>query len=271
MPDDMKEVIAAVLETEVDGEEAIAKGLSDKGASAAKGALRLLNAFKDEMPKDILSKLASLAGVKSEEKEPVEKADYLFPEVGNEDVVNKWVDEMPDELKLKIAPVEKSEEGEGEGTEMTDEMKAIQKAHDEQIAVLQKQLNDETAKREIAEWVSKAEKELSHYPGKSAVELGTMLKTLNDTNPEMAESLFADMKSASEALKNSEILKSAGAGKTGDQGNSAWDKIQKMAEGLVKKSEAGMTKAQAIAAVLDTDEGKKLYDQYAEENPKQFS
>ncbi len=71
-PMDEIEILKAVLEDDTEFEnaeqvaEAIEKAqLSAKAQSAVKGALRLLNAFKDELPEDTLDMLATMAGFPS--------------------------------------------------------------------------------------------------------------------------------------------------------------------------------------------------------------
>lgn len=60
----MQDVLKAVLETETDLEanieEVFKTALSDKGKDAMRGAVRLLNAFRDEMPDDVMSGLGKL-------------------------------------------------------------------------------------------------------------------------------------------------------------------------------------------------------------------
>ena len=95
-----------------------------------------------------------------------------------------------------------------------------------------------------------------------------MLKTLHDTAPEIAQAQFDQMKVASETLKESALLKSAGASGGQISGGSAWDKIEKLADGYIEKAENGTGRATAIAKVMEMN--PDLYSAYLQENPKQI-
>ncbi len=270
----MDAILKAVLETELDSEapldELIVKmEISEKGANAAKAALRILSGFKDEMPTDFLAKLGAMAGM------PAAKAAKADDEEEDDD-------KKPAFLKGKKT-VKKNEDGEEEEPVSKDtdalpedvqkQFDEIQKAADEKINALternekiEKQLQAETDARQLAEWTEKARADLSHFPGKSIDEMGVMLKSLADLDPEMAKSQFESMKSASDAMKESEILKSAGGVGVHEAAGSSWDKIEKLADGLVEKSaDIELTKEEAIAKVLESPRGKDLYNKYNEE------
>lgn len=260
-----QEILKAVLETEVDEEASPALGewlekqkISEKGQAAVRSVLRMLSAYKDELPKDVLDKLADVAGY------PMPKAKAAMPE----DEEDKYP--MPkDKTKKKDEEVCKMEQ------DKTPELDEIQKAQATEIDALRKQneeinkkLKAETDKRELAEWIQKAENDLSHYPGKSSQELGTLLKGLHDKDPEFAKQQFEVFKSASDAFASSGILGEAGRSGALSGGGSAWDKVEKMAEGLVEKSEdIHMTKEKAVVKVLEAR--PDLYSQYLRENPAQ--
>ena len=76
------------------------------------------------------------------------------------------------------------------------------------------------------------------------------------------------MKVASESLKESSLLKSAGAAGGGVSGGSTWDKIEKLADGYIEKAATNMTKAQAISKVIEMN--PEMYSAYLNENPKQL-
>lgn len=253
MTPEAKEILKAVLETEVDSESSfIAKirkaGVSENGIEALKSALRILEAFKDELPQDALAQLAAAAGM---------------PPLGEEPEVP--AEEVPEETEE--AKAKKSQEAATDLAQKEKNMEAISKAQSE-IDGLKKSLKDERDARETEEWIRKAETELSHFPGKSAKDLGIMLKKMHDADPETAKSQFESMKSASEALKSSHILKTAGATGTGYSESSAEAKIEQLASGIVEKSaDVRMTKEKAVALVLKRD--PNLYKQYLDEHPAQ--
>jgi phage-related protein len=244
-----QEILKAVLETEAENEKeldellAVAKA-SDKGASAAKSALRILQAFKDEMPESVMNALQKVAGIGPKEK------------------AKKETDEEEDVMETKVKKAE-------EVPEVEDKAQVILKAQADQIAALTKQLEEQKDQRELETWIAKAEKDLSHFPGMSFEEMGKQLKSLSDIGPEVAQKQFDSMKAASDALKESAIFKEAGKKNTNDPGD-AWSQIVKLADGLVEKSnDVNFSQPEAIAKVLETPRGSELYTKYLEENPAQ--
>jgi hypothetical protein len=246
-----EEILKAVLETEAEGEESLIELLtvekaSDKGVSAAKSALRILQAFKDEMPEGVLNALAKVAGMEKAQDKPKEEE-----EMKKEEEVKK--EELPEEAQ------------------------AIFKAQEEQIKALKeqndlviKQLREEKDQRELEAWISKAETELTHFPGKSFEEMGKLLKSLHDVNPETAKEQFETMKAASDALKTSDVFKEAGKRAGVTVKKSAWEKIEELAKGLVEKSnDVNFDLEVAIAKVMDSPRGAELYNEYLDEHPQQ--
>lgn len=279
----LEEILKAVLEGEIESEEKLeeifkAAKVSEKGVAAAKGALRLLEAFKDELPAGILAKLAKVAGMKAEDEEDDEKPGFMFPDKAKKEEVDKWLEAMPEELRKQFTIEDEPEDNEMDTKNLPKEVQAILKAREDELAELktknekiEKDLNDAKAERELAAWIAKAEKECSHFPGKSVEDMGKMLKALNDADPELAKAQFESMKQASEALKTSALLKESGAGGAQAGGGDAWSQIEKLADGLVEKSDdINFTKEKAVNRVLESERGQTLYKQYLEENPSQY-
>lgn len=262
--DTESEILKAVLETEVEEEakipELFEKKLSAKAEGAVKMALRALSSYKDELPTDVIDKLAAAAGYPApKEKEyPVPDDEEKKKAMGNEEEEDKMKKKTPvkkTELDPLVEEMLKSRD---------DEIKSVK----EENAEIRKSLKEEQDKRKLDEWTAKAREELSHYPGKSAEEMGEMLKALEDANPGLAKSQFAQMKQASDMLKESAMLKSAGATILGTSEASAMGQVEKLAKDLMLKSESiGMTKEKAVREVLNRR--PDLYDVYLEENPKQ--
>ena len=258
--DEIETIIQAVIEQEVDAEKGLAElvtkaKLSEKGAAAVKTVVRMLEGFKDELPPNILGMLAGLT--KMEAPAPAKKKeeeDGKLPEVKKEEnkPIAKALADLPEPVRKALE--EKDAARDLEIKTLTDNNAKITKA-----------LEDEKDARELAGWVEKAKTELSHYPGESFEESAASLHAIHKINPKLAETQFASMKKASDALKGSEIFKNKGS--KGDvAGGSAWDKIEKMAAGIVEKSaDTSVTKAQAITRVLATEEGQALYAEYEAE------
>lgn len=260
--DKFDEILKSVLETELDeeeGKEFLAwvekQKLSEKGVNAVKAALRILSGFKDELPGDALDKLASMAGYPAPAAKQVPpKKEEEEEEMKKKGPVAKALDDLPDDVKKHFEDVMKAQDL---------KVAALKKSND----VVTKALQEEKDIRELEAWTKKAETELSHYPGESIDEIAKSLKAMHDVDPKLAESQFKTMKAASDALKEGEIFKSAGSGFGGDgSADSAWAKIQKMADGLIEKSEdLSMSPAKAMARVLESPLGKELYSKYLDE------
>lgn len=260
--EEFEAILKAVLETELEGEEAIEAlvkkmGISEKGANAAKAVVRLLSGFEDEMPVGFMKALGETSGcfkttVEVKKADPPKKGAGMQTE---EEIAaeKKKLEGLPEAFKKQFEDTQKAHDL---------EVKALKESNE----VITKALQNEKDIRELQGWTEKAKAELSHYPGKSIEELAKSLKELHDVNPELAEDQFKSMKTASDALKESEIFKNAGNnfGGGGGNTNSAWDKIQKMAEGLVEKSEdMSMTQEKAIAKVCEAR--PELYTAYIAE------
>lgn len=254
-------VLKSVLETEVDSEAQLeeifkAEKVSKKGLDAIRGALRILNGFKEELPKDVMKKLAAMAGYAPPGKE--EEDEYPKPKDGK---VSKS-DELPPEVKAIMEPILKAQ------SEQIEALKA-------QVAKSDEALSKERDERAMAGWVEKCEKELAFYPGKSSEDLGKMLHVLAKQDAKLAEEQFTSMKQASVAIEKSALLtdhglKPGASSRSSVATGTAWDAIQKMADGLVEKSEGGrLPRHVAVQQVLKTEQGKALYTQYLDEHPAQ--
>ncbi len=288
MDKEFEEILKAVLETEADDEGALDEyikkmSLSDKGVAALRSALRILAAYRDELPKGALDQLAAAAGMdkpmaKAKEGDDT-MADNIYPKADDEKAVKKFVDDMPEEIRKALGLVEEQDDKDDKDDkpELGPEVEAILKAKDEQIDALkgateklEKAQKDAEDRRVLAEYVAKAKADLAHVPGKSADEMGAELKALHDVDPKMAESHFATLKATSETIAKSELLATSGAVSTGDaKPGSAWEEIQKKADGFVEKSAGDMSREKAVARVLDLY--PELYTRYLDENPHQVA
>ena len=258
----MDEILKAVLETEVDEETSFEEyfekaKVSEKGQNALKSALRMLNAYKDELPKDALDKLAAAAGYPAPKKAKMEDEEEEYP-------APKKGQKKEDEEEMKV--------------KKDAEIEAVRKSYDDQLSALKEQnekiekaLEAERGKREMAEWVEKTKTELSYFPGKSSEELAKSLKALHDVDPKLAEEAFEEKKKISKMVEESELLKEAGQNVSGGgNADGPWAKIEKLAGDMVEKSsDLSLSKSAAINKVLDTPMGKELYKKYLDDNPRQ--
>jgi hypothetical protein len=277
---EMEEILKAVMEMGLDSEEKLAEILkkaevSEKGSAAGTAAVKILHAFKDELPAAVFADLAKAAGVVKEE-------DPANPEE-DEEMKKELVEKQALVKKLSELAVAKAEDPAGLAAEMakllgvekapvtksavTPEMEALLKSRDDELTAIKKQLDEERDTRATKEWTDKAEKELQFYPGKSAAELGTMLKALHDHDPKLAETQFEQMKKASSLLQESAMLReTGGASLSGQMGGSTMDKVRKLADNLIMKSDVTLTREQAIVKALEMN--PELYAGYISENPQ---
>jgi hypothetical protein len=149
---------------------------------------------------------------------------------------------------------------------------AIKKA-EERAAASEAVVKAEKDLRIQGEWLAKCEKHLRFAPGKSVAEHATMLKSLEEKDPEAAKAVFESLKATSAAIEKSAALRDAGVVGSGS-GDSALAKIQKSAAdklGAVKGEDkfvegsmkVAMRKAQAFREALL--ENKSEYREYLDE------
>ena len=244
----MEEILKAVLETELDNDEEVDKvlkaSLSDKAANAVKGALRLLGAYKDELPKDIMKTLAGLAGYgypapagKAQKEEKTVSGKPITKENGSIDL-----ESVPEEVRPAITALWKENQ------------EAVKKA-----AELEKALTEEHDHQMIREFIVKAN-EFKGLPIKPE-EFGPVLKSIAEKDPEAYAKLDEVLKAADEAAIQAKLLEELGA--SGVSPSSSMGKIEAMAATVVEK-DASMTREQAMDKVLM--EHPELYNEYRTEH-----
>ncbi|NPV72074.1 MAG: hypothetical protein HPY55_15825 [Firmicutes bacterium] len=242
------EILKAVLETPLEDEQKVdevlkAAKLSEKAQNAVKGALRLLNAYREELPKDVLKTLADLAGY--EYPAPKEGKDkYAYP-APTKKADGSWdFSGIPEGVRPMVEALWKENE------------EIRKKAED-----TEKLLKAERDERLRKEFIAKAAgyKHLAVQPE----EFGLVLKALAEKAPEELAKIEAVLKAADEAIGQGKLFAEAGRG--GEGAGSTWAKIEKMASEIVQK-DGKMTREQAIAKVLE--EHPELYDEYLREREK---
>jgi len=253
-----KELVEEILNTDVPDEEAIAKAFeaekvdkaTDKQINVISGAVRLLNSIKEGFPNlgSIINRLAKLGDSKPADKAGHMDKDKKAKQIEDEDEKKKGIkkediENLSPEIKAHFESVMKS----------NNELKTrVQKAEE-----VTKELKDEI---ETKKFVAKAE-ELTDL-GIEADEFGPVLKELSEKAPEAFEKLQPILDKANTTIKKSAFRE---IGTSSSNGGSAWAKIEKMAEEVASKDNT-ITKEQAAARILKSDEGKKLIQDYRDEN-----
>jgi hypothetical protein len=233
-------MIERILDADLEDEERVdavlkAQGLSDKARNAVKGALRILNAFKDELPNDILNTLASLAGygyapaptgeIKAAKpySDDDSYGDYGYGEYGEGTARKKPKPKRSEDAVAQSEPVRKS-------------LLGLARDRDEVWASIEKAaelMYGECSPRTVDMLL--------------CTRLGAELYSQYLSAP-----LPPSPRPVSKASDNDEL----------DSDVEAWREIQALAQQLVQKSGDYMTEAQAVAHILNTPRGKQLYKLY---------
>jgi len=233
--EELIELLKLALENEDEVDEALAKAkLSDKAAKAVKGALRLLTAYKDELPKDIIETLAGLAGYGY--AEPEKSEDQAGEDQASEETVDDIAKaaDVPDWVKQKIVELEKA------------------------AAEANEALQREVAERKAREYLAKAE-QYSNIPGEPKELAEILLKAdaagLGDALEKLLESIDTSMSALYSQSGSDAAVSGSGSGIVDD--------VQKQARALLEKSEDVKTMEQAVTKVLSLH--PELYQRYLEE------
>jgi hypothetical protein len=141
-----------------------------------------------------------------------------------------------------------------EFTALQDQNTKILKALEEQTAA--RQTAEAVAKaeqdaRELTSAIAKAEKELPALPGATSAEVGTLLRDVSKAIPAATFAKLEEiLKAANVAIAKGDLFKEAGSSVSGATGGaSAMDQIQAAAKELVAK-DATLSPAQSIAKAM---------------------
>lgn len=215
-------------------------------AEAARGALRLLNAYKDKLPKEVLQALAEAAGYGYPEPKKREKPDdEAYGEPDKEpDKPKKGIrkDDLPPEVREYLEKAER-------------EAEALRKKAEEAERIAKA----EREARLHREYVEKAAREYSHIA--KAEELGPVLRALDEKLEKAdAERLHQWLRAADERIEKGALF--AEFGRNGATPSSAVVKVEAKAE-EIRKADPKLTKEQAFARALEAN--PELYVEYLRE------
>lgn len=251
----MDEKILAILETPAANEAAFdaviqKEELSEDAVRAVRAALRLLDAFRDEIPSDTLNGLADAAGMdRFEEENNPEKGygmDMKKEEVPETAEVIKSAD-IPEELRPTIEAIWKSNE-----------------EYAARVSELENVLKSERDERLVKAETERVSKSYGHVPGAEAHKVADLLIAVRKGNPEHADAIEELLSATEKAMvaKEDGAFEETGVSTTEVTSGSAWGRIEGKAEELVQKGEA-QNRAKAIDQVL-TD-NPELYAEYLSE------
>lgn len=243
--------IQAVLQTKAEGEDAFvdtlkAKGLEQKAIDAAVAQFRLQAGFKDLLGNGVAIESLKAAGIEV----PTEPVTPTEPKPTEPTLTEKDLATLPESVRKQLAQVD-----------------VVLKQNE----TLQETLKQERTERCKAEFVTKAKEQFTHVPGTSE-EIGQTLFDAYEVSKEFGEKIEKQLSASQDALKSSALLHRAGHAGTGTGGDDAWAEIERKAEAMVQKSMgtgAEVTKEKAVGMYLKTAEGKRAYEAYLSENPRQ--
>ena len=239
-------VLSTDLENEAEIEQVLkAQGLSEKATNAVKGALRLLNAYRDELPPDILNTLASLAGY-----------GYQPPPLPASDEVKAARTQQP--KGERYGDYEYGEYGYGEPGKKgkpKPSAQAEERARKDQL--VQKAALGIIDDRDQA-WQAMERAAEAMFGRSDAHGIDWLLQT------PLGCELYRAYLDAPVTPPPAPVTKTASNDDL-DMDLESWREIVSLAEGLVQKSDRPMTREQAVAAILNTARGKALYKRYLSE------
>lgn len=269
------EVLVALIGTPAEGETTFIEVLKSQGVTdqekvdAAIAQFRIQKGMKDLIDDSTMAAVAKSAGYEGTAK-------AVKPNEGDKDdpgATSGKVDPKAKKPAKGDTPTKKSVDLSQLDDQTRTMVEGVFKSHaamEERTAQLETVVKSLQAEKQEQHYVAKAAKEFSHLP-LGEQQLGLMLKSANDMNPDFAKGFETLLGRMDEMVQKSAMLTTMGAVSKSNEGG-AWAKIETLAEGIVQKSAESqnpLTKAQAIDAVLKTEQGKALYREYLGDNPVQ--
>ena len=278
------EFLKTLLETEAENEGKLEATLlkqevDEKARDAVRGALRLLSALKDKISADCMKELAAMAGYpaptatpaatpaekqaeedeKKKEEEKKARDDLQYPAPGETRKAGHKDETEEEKMKReRMAAIAKEAGVDADSVPVA--MAPMIEALWKQNLETKEQLKKEIDLRETTKAITKARDEYGHLPA-SPDELGPILKSLQDTDPEQAKKIEAILKRSNVIIQKGSLLEQFGSDYGGGEG-SVVSQIETRAKEMVQKGLA-KTKEQAFAKVLDME--PELYEQYQNE------
>lgn len=255
--DNIKAILEAIVDLELENGDQIDEiikqaDLSEQATNAVRGALRILQAYRDEVPPEVFASLSAAIGVTGSGGNPSHYNDKKEKAAGKKAVAKKAAGEKGDEKQMDLQVDKLPEDVKSTVEALWKENQAVIKKAEQ----LEVELKKEREEKRNKQFVEKAAA-YPHLPA-SAEELSKVLKSVSEHDQEAFGIVEGLLSRANEALEKSKLLKVAGS--DDDTDLPVWEKIGKMADNLVEKADAPMTKEQAVSEVLR--QNPKLYDEY---------
>jgi len=235
-------VVDRILNTDLENEGEIeqvlkAQGVSERAAHAIKAALRLLNAFKDELPNDILNTLASLAGY-GYAPAPTGEIKAAKPSSDDDSYGDYGYGEYGDSEGKKKPPKRATAEAEARALRRESVKKAM--------------LGLCGTRSEV--WESIREAARAMFGDDSPQSIDALLSC-----PTGARLYAAYLEAAPDPIPEP-VSKTSSDDDDGDV--PIWQEIKRQARQQVAKAGESLSEAESIARFLNSPAGRKLYKEY---------
>lgn len=260
--EELKNVLSTPFDTEEKFLETISKdeyNLTDEAKSALMSAMRMMAAYSEELPADLMMMIRQALGMEDEmmnsddetekgaEAEPTEtQKRHEDKEASDVDEVTKALESLPENIRSTVENLWKEKQD------------AIEKM--EQV---EKQLEEQRQEDIRKDFVTKAEKEYSKVPSVNAEELGTLLKQLHDVDEDLCNKFSQIFKATDAALNAGGLFEEIGKKTASDDGANAYERMRKSATALVANGQAA-TIEKAMDVVMKSN--PKLYQEYLSGN-----
>jgi len=226
--------------------------LSPEVHAAIEGAVRMLDAVKDQLPPDVLAHVSALANVAMPKSDDDANKVKPFPFILRDGLNDKKPDDLMKSLDKLPADVRA----------------ALQKQHDEQAAKIAKMEGDLAAQR--ADLSARSEAELDRVslakaesmlglPGEKSV-VAAVIKQATKFDPNLGKSIEQILAAANAVIVTSKAFSETGSGAGGGAGATTMERVNKMADELVGKAGKLMSHAQAVTKVFA--DNPTLYSDY---------
>lgn len=270
-------VLQNLIATPAEGEEEFLKALKGSGMTdqekidAAVASFRVQKGMKDLVDQNTMAAVVKAAGyvikaTKKEEgvdpKKPDVESGKVDPEAKKKNPMGKSIDlsALDADTRAQVEAVFKSQD---DAATKSEKMEEVVKSLTTTVQGLKDAAEEKT-------YVAKAAADFGHIPMEGA-ELGLMLKSAHSVGGDFAKGFEALLGRMDEMVQKSDLMTTMGNVHKNLTGG-AWDKIQKLADGIVQKSAENakeLTQYQAIDLVLKSANGQALYREYLGDNPRQ--
>ena len=231
-------VLKDILDLDLENEREVdalmkAQKLSKDAVAAVKGALKLLQGYKEQLPDQLLKQLLNMAEEDYDDKEDREMSKKKAIDM----------DSVPAEVREQLEALWKEH---GDAVKKAEELEAALKA--------------EKDKQALKEFIAKAES--YEGLGMKSQELGAVLKTVCENCPDEYKLLDDLLMRLNTQITKGELFKEIGSD-SGENASDVYGKIEAMAAQIIEKSGNELTKEKAIDRVLKSN--PELYTEYMKE------